>query len=193
MVFLNWNDFNLFSIKLAKFFHAICTDMAFNVFFFSDESMHDVYTSGREHDFIGQLAQMIYSTIVSQILQTFLNYLTMTDISYFQIKELLKGKNANKKQVSHIIKCIQYKVIAFYASSFLLFLFYWYLISAFCAVYDNTQRIFLTDSITSFIMGLAYPFGIYLIPAGLRILSLKLGKKKNLKILYSLSDKIPIF
>ena len=39
------------------------------------------------------------------------------------------------------------KVIAFYASSFLLFLFYWYLISAFCAVYDNTQRIFLTDSI----------------------------------------------
>ena len=167
--------------------------MAFNVFFFSDESMHDVYTSGGEHDFIGQLAQMIYSTIVSQILQTFLNYLTMTDISYFKIKDLLKENNADKKQISKMIKCIKIKVIAFYASSFILFLFYWYLISAFCAVYDNTQRIFLTDSITSFIMGLLYPFGIYLVPTGLRILSLKLGKKKNLKILYSLSDKIPIF
>ena len=167
--------------------------MAFNAFFFSDESMHDVYTSGGEHDFIGQLAQMIYSTIVSQILQTFLNYLTMTDITYFEIKGLLKENNADKKQISKLIECIKIKIIAFYASSFLLFLFYWYLISAFCAVYENTQLIFLMDSITSFIMGLIYPFGIYLVPTGLRILSLKLGKKKNLKILYSLSDKIPIF
>ena len=114
----------------------------------------------------------------------------MTDISYFKIKDSLKESNADKKQISKLIECIKIKIIAFYASSFL---FYWYLISAFCAVYDNTQRIFLTDSITSFIMGLAYPFGIYLVPTGLRILSLKLGKKKNLKILYSLSDKIPIF
>ena len=45
----------------------------------------------------------------------------------------------------------------------------------------------------SFLMGLIYPFALYLIPAGLRIISLKFGKKQNLRILYSLSDKIPIF
>ena len=43
--------------------------MGFNVFFFSDESMHNIYVSGGKHDFIGQLAQMIYSTIMSQIIQ----------------------------------------------------------------------------------------------------------------------------
>ena len=80
--FFNWNDFNIFSIKLSKMFFCICTDMAFNVFFFSDESMHNIYTSGGKHDFFGQLAQMIYSTIVSQVLQIFINYLTMTDIHY---------------------------------------------------------------------------------------------------------------
>jgi len=75
--FFNWNDFNIFSIKLSKFFLAIATDMAFNVFFFSDESMHNVYVSGGEHDFIGQLAQMIYSTIISQLLQIFISFINI--------------------------------------------------------------------------------------------------------------------
>ena len=88
--FFNWNDYNFFSIKLSKLFLSICSDMAFNVFFFSDESMHNIYVSGGENDFIGQLAQMVYSTIVSQILQIFINYLTMTDIHYYELKELKK-------------------------------------------------------------------------------------------------------
>ena len=133
---------------------------------------------------------MIYSTIISQLLQIFINYLTMTDIQYYKIKELLKEKNINQKQVLPVMKWIKYKIIIFYVFTFLLFMFFWYLISAFCAVYENTQRIFITDSISSFIMGLLYPFILYLAPAGLRILSLR---KKNLKILYSLSDKIPFF
>ena len=45
----------------------------------------------------------------------------------------------------------------------------------------------------SFLMGLVYPFAIYLAPTALRFLSLKAKKNKNLKILYSLSDKIPVF
>ena len=69
-------------------------------------------------------------------------------------------------------------------------MFFWYLISEFCAVYENTQGIFITDSISSFIMGLLYPFILYLAPSGLRLLSLR---KKNLKFVYSLSDKIPLF
>ena len=164
--------------------------MALNVFFFSDESMHNIYVSGGEHDFIGQLAQMIYSTIISQLLQIFINYLTMTDIQYYKIKELIKEKNINKKQSLPIIKLIKYKIIIFYAFTVLLFMFFWYLISAFCAVYENTQGIFITDSISSFIMGLLYPFILYLAPSGLRLLSLR---KKNLKFVYSLSDKIPFF
>ena len=188
--FFNPNDFNLFSIKLSKIFLSICTYMAFNVFFFSDESMHNVYTSGGEHDFFGQLAQMIYSTIIGQLLQIFINYLTMTDIQYYQLKELLKEQNLNKNQNIRIMKIIKYKIIIFYSFTFLLFMFFWYLISAFCAVYENTQIIFVTDSLTSFSMEQLYPFILYLIPAGLRLLSLR---RKNLKFVYCLSDKIPFF
>ena len=191
--FFNKNDYNIFSIKLSKLFLAICADMTFNVFFFSDESMHNIYVSGGKYDYIGQLAQMIYSTIVSQVLQIIINYLTMTDIQYYKIKEYMKEKNINRKHFKYLVNCIKYKIIIFYCLTFSLFLFFWYLISAFCAVYENTQSIFIADSISSFIMGLIYPFVLYLVPAGLRIISLKAKEKKNLKFLYIISDKIPIF
>ena len=136
---------------------------------------------------------MIYSTIISQLLQVFINFLTMTDIHYYQLKELKKENKINSKNAIFVIKCIKYKLIAFYSSTFILFLFFWYTVSAFCAVYANTQGIFVADSYTSFIMGLLYPFALYLAPTALRIFSLKAKQKKNLKILYSLSDKIPFF
>ena len=143
--FVGWNDYNLFSLKLSKLFLTICSDMAFNVFFFSDESMHKLYTSG------------------------------------------------DTKVSLSIVKCIRNKIIAFYISTTIFFLFFWYAASAFCAVYANTQGIFVADSYMSSLMGLTYPFALYFISAGLRFLSLKLKGKKKLKILYSLSGKIPLF
>ena len=191
--FVSWNDYNLFSVKLSKLFLTICSDMAFNVFFFSDESMHKLYTSGGENDFVGQIAQMVYSTIISQLLQIYVEYLIMTDSQYYYLKKLKKNSKLNKKLSLSIIKCIKNKLITFYISTTIFFLFFWYTASAFCAVYANTQRIFVTDSYMSSLMGLTYPFALYFISSGLRFLSLKLKGKKKLKILYSLSGKIPLF
>ena len=132
--FINNNDYNLFSTKLSKLFLSICSDMAFNVFFFSDESMHNIYVSGGDHGWIDQFAQMVYATFISQILQIFINYLTMTDIHYYQLKELKKENKLNSQNVLSIKKCIKYKIIVYFCSTFILFLFFWYTSSAFCAV-----------------------------------------------------------
>ena len=166
--------------------------MALNVFFFSDDSMHNLYESQGTYNFMDSLIQMIYTTVISQLLQIFLNYLTMTDIHYYQIKAM-KNDNDIKNKISAMFKCIKYKIIIYFIFSFLLFLFYWYIIACFCAVYENTQKIFIIDSISSFLLGLAYPFVLYLFPTGLRLLSLKAKEKKNLKFLYCLSDVIPFF
>ena len=190
--FFSWNDYNIFTLKLSKFFFLICTDMALNMFFFSDESMHNIYTSGGKYIFFEQLFQMIISTLVSQLLQIFLNYLTMTDIDYYRIKSINK-KNMNKENIFAIIRCVKSKIIIFYIFTFIFFLFYWYVISAFCAVYENTQIIFITNSLVSFLMGLIYPFVIYFIPTGLRFLALNSKIKKNLKFIYFLSNIIPFF
>ena len=85
------------------------------------------------------------------------------------------------------------KLIAFFVVTFLLFLFYWYFISAFCAVYQNTQKIYLRDSMTSFITAMIDPFIIYGITMILRLLSLSKCCKKKCGCIYKISDLIPIF
>ena len=117
----------------------------------------------------------------------------MTDIQYYHLKELRRDNKLIINDALSVIKCIKYKMIIYYSSTFILFLFFWYTASAFCAVYPNTQGIYVADSYTSFCMGLIYPFALYLAPAAIRVISLKAKEKKNLKILYSLSNKLPFF
>ena len=191
-IFFSLNDYNLLYIKLAKFIFLLCQDMAMNVFFFSDDSMHKIYLNYGKYNFIQQIPQIIYSTAISQLLELFLSYLCMTDKHIYQIKEL--GKNRiNKEKILEVLKCMKIKLIIFHIFIFIFFIFFWYLISAFCAVYENTQIIFLKDSASSFLTGLLYPFILYIFPAFLRIIALKDKKEKKSKCIYKLSDIIPIF
>ena len=71
-----------------------------------------------------------------------------------------------------------------------MFAFYWYSIACFCAVYPNTQKAFIIDSVTSFGVNLLYPFILYSIPSLLRLIALKAQKAS---CIYSVSDIIPFF
>ena len=188
--FFSCNDFNLLYIKIARFMVLLATDMAMNVFFFNDETMHKMFLSYGKYDFVQQIPQIVYTTIISNLLETFLCYLSLTDKHIYQIKNL--SKHYEREGVFKILRCIEFKLINFYIFIFLLFIFYWYLVSAFCAVYKNTQIIFLKDALSSFILGIFLPFIIYLFPTTLRIISLK-TKKYNLKYLFKLSNIIPFF
>ena len=76
--------------------------------------------------------------------------------------------------------------------TFIFLIFYWLSVTLFCAVYKNTQIIFIKDSLLSFLLGNFYPFIIYLIPTCLRIVALR-NSKTNLKCIDKLSDIIPFF
>ena len=98
----------------------------------------------------------------------------------------------NKKKIVSIMNLIKCKIIVYYIFTFILFFFYWYTITCFCSVYSNTQKAFIKDSILSFVFGLLYPFGLYLIPSFLRIISLRNCNGK-LSFTYKLSEIIPFF
>ena len=190
--FFSWGDYNLMTIKLSRFFFLVCTDMAMNVFFFTDESMHKIYENKGEWDFAQNITQSVYSLIISQIIQVFICYLTLTDKHVFQIKKNFYEKKNKNAEIFNILKCIRIKLCIFYVYTFIFFLAYWYLITSFCAVYNNTQKTFIKDSLSSFIGGIILPFPLYIFPALLRIISLK-PKKRNLSCLYKFSEFIPIF
>jgi len=183
------DDYNIVYIKFSRFIFLVCTDMALNVFFFSDETMHKMFLDYGKYNFIQQIPQIIYSTIVSQLIEVFLCFLSLTDKHFYEIKNL---SNSSKYMMFKIIKYIKIKVAIFYIFTFIMFIFYWYAITCFCSVYENTQIAFIKDSISSFALGLLYPFVLYLMPASLRIIALR-ASKIRCSFLYSLSDIIPIF
>ena len=164
--------------------------MALNVFFFSDDSMHKLFINYGKYDFFQQIPQITYSTIISQLIEIFLCFLSLTDKYIYKIKSYIE--NRKKEKIPKIMKCICAKLIFFYVFTFIVFGMYWYIISVFCGVYRNTQKTFIKDSIISFCICLTYPLILYFISACLRICSLRTSKK-NLKYVYKLSYMIPIF
>jgi hypothetical protein len=183
------NDYNLAPVKLSRFIFLLATDMTMNVFFFSDSSMHKIYLSYGKYDFIQQIPQIIYSTIVSQIIEVFLCYLSMTDTLIYEIKDLaIEPKNINV--IKQTFDRINRKLIIYWIITFICFLVYWYIVAVFCAVYENTQIIFIKDSLISSVTGFIYPFILYIFPASFRKCSIRC---KNNKCLYKFSEIIPFF
>ena len=84
--FIYRNDHNISLVKYSRLIFFICTDMALNVFFFADETMHKMFLDYGRYNFIQQIPQIIYSTITSQLIEIFLCYLSLTDKYFYQIK-----------------------------------------------------------------------------------------------------------
>ena len=187
------NDHNIVFIKFSRFIFLVCTDMALNVFFFSDDSMHKLYVNYGKYDIIQQIPQILYSTIVSRIIEVFLCFLSLTDKYIYQAKTLILNNSIERKKVNLIYRCIKVKLILFFFFTFIMFLLYWYIVTSFCAVYENTQLSFIKDCIFSFLLGIVIPFVLYLIPSALRIYALKNPQKNASIYLYKLSEIIPIF
>ena len=70
-------------------------------------------------------------------------------------------------------------------------LFFVYFISCFCAVYVNTQKILIENTLLSFMLSMIYPFGLNLLPGFFRIPSIK-AKNKDKKCMYKISNLIAI-
>ena len=191
LTFFAFDDYNLIYIKLARFIFLVSTDMVINVFFFSDESMHKLYADYGKYNLIQQIPQILYSTIISKIIEIILCYLSLTGKPIYQIKNLIL--NNSLKRMKLIYKCINIKLVIFFLFTFIFILFYRYTVSAFCAVYKNTQKAFIKDWLFSFLLGIVIPFAIYLIPSSFRICAIKNRNCSGSIFIYKLSEIIPFF
>ena len=188
--FFSRNDYNLFYVKIERLLILICTQMTLNGMFFVHETMYKKQTGNTS--FAQKIPQIVFSILVTHVTEIILCGLSMTDVHYYQVKALPKLENNNDK-IMDIISCMQRKLIGFFVFTFLVILFDWYFISAFCAVYQNTQIIFLRDSSIAILIFLIDPFFIYGLKCILRAISLSKFGKKKLSCIYKLSDLIPIF
>ena len=188
--FLPTNDYNLISLKMTLFILSISLETTINAFFFTDETMHQIHQNNGEFDLIYQIPQILYSSIISTILNSLLQKLALSEDSFLTLKRI---KNYDKvvKDYENIRKCLIVKFIIFIVISFILMLFCWYYISIFCAVYINTQSILLKDILLSLLLSMIYPFGLCLLPGLCRIPALQ-AENKDKKCLYKFSGFVEL-
>jgi uncharacterized membrane protein len=86
-------------------------------------------------------------------------------------------------------KCLRIKLYFFCFVGLILILLFWYYITAFGAVYPNTQLHLIKDTFMSFGISMIYPFVINLLPGLFRIPALR-AEKKDKKLIYQISKII---
>jgi surface protein len=183
--FITKDDYNLRQIKILLFIVSFALYFTINAFFFGDDTMDQIYEDNAIFNFLFQLPQILYSSIISSIIDIILKKLTISEEKILQMK---KEKDMDKfiQKSNKIKNSLKLKLIIFLALSSILILFFWYFISCFCAVYGNTQHILIEDTFISFGTSMLYPFGLKIIPAIFRIPALR-APKKDKKYLYKIS------
>ena len=100
-------------------------------------------------------------------------------------------KKIIKQKVSAVLSKLSLKFRLFFPISFIIVLVFGFYVTCFCGVYKNTQIHLITDTGISFGLSLITPFIICLLPAILRIISLKKNNKKR-KIMYKIATLLEI-
>ena len=183
--FLPAEDYNLIIIKILLLILSFSLYLTVNTFFFSDETMNKINQEKGAFDLFYQLPQIIYSTLICAAINLILKNLSLTEKQILIIKQEKTYKNAEKKS-KKIKTCLRIKLAIFFLIGFLLMTFFWYFVSCFCAVYKNTQKHLIKDTLLSFGLSMLYPFGLNFLPGIFRIPALR-AKNGNMKYLYQLS------
>ena len=188
--FFTRNDYNINLVKFSLFICAFSVFFMANTFFFNEKNMHKIYEENGSYNFLYQLPQIVYSTLISSVISFIMRYLSLSENGVIKIKQLSKiSKMVNQTFI--MIKSFRLKLMIFNALGFITLVFAGYYISMFCAVYTNTQLHLLKDTISSFGLTLIYPFGLHLIPGFFRIPSLKPNDENKL-CLYRTSQIIAL-
>ena len=171
--FITKNDYNLFLLKVSLFLMSLALNLTMNALFFSDDSMHKLYVDNGKFDFVYNIPQTLYSSLLSGFFSFLFEKLSMSEENLLNFKEISIDDNDIFIKKEQEIKYLIIKSILYFSFGNLILLFFLYYLTCFCAVYYNTQIPLIKDTFISFAMGLLYPFPLTLIPALIRIPALR--------------------
>ena len=183
--FIPSNDYNSISIKICLFLFSFVLYCITSLLFFSDEKMHVIYEEKGIYNLIYELPTIIYSTIITIFINLISRELSLTQKNILNLKYEKKIKNL-KIEMKKLISCLNKKFIIFFIITYLFLFLFWYYLSCFCAVYENTQIYIFKNTICSFVLSQFYYLVIYLFPGIFRIFSLN-KVKKNRQCIYNFS------
>ncbi len=175
--FYTHDDYNSKSLKISILLFSFSLYYTVNALFFMDSSMHDIYVEKGSYNLLYELPQIVYTSFISGVINTIINYFSLSERSILDIKAAKEKNDKNLIQkIYKIENCLNIRFGLYFLFNFLFLIFFWYYLGCFCAVYKNTQNHLIKDTILSFGLSLLYPFGLSLIPGLFRIPALNTPK-----------------
>ena len=190
-----------FILRVYLFIFFLSSEFAFNALFYFNNKISDRYNYKGDNllifSFVNNLTITLCSNFVSFVLRLILKCLTNSRKSIENVIREVENKMRNKKsidisgkdkrilfkKISSILNTLKIKIFIFIIVELSCMLFYTYYISAFCAVYKNTQNSWLLDSFSSFLMTNLFDVFVAFIISIIYIT----GLKYRIELLYNIS------
>ena len=167
-------------IKFSVFVVGTGMDFFFNALFYSDDYITRDYHLEGEMEFLLELPKSILSYVATALFLYFLEYLTSSKFLLMLINSRIKEKVFS--QCNSFIRILRCKIKVYMSIGSLLMIFFWYYVSAFCAVFQNSQIKWIESTFISFGISMVAPFFTCLLVAVIRMLGLKWRSKAWFKI-----------
>jgi len=181
-------DYNVWIIKLDIFLLLFTIMYANNALFITEKTIHRIYADKGEYIISNYWSSIICSFIISHFIIILIKFVFLSERNLLELKCQKTYRKASEI-IDKIRRVIIIKYIFFYILGIIFLLMFWYYLSSFCAVYQNTQIFLIINTFISFGISLLFPFLINLIPSLLRNLSLRSPKQE---CLYKISQYIQI-
>ena len=179
---------DLRSIKMSFLLFGIEINFFLNALFYTDEYISDTYHNDGVLDFFSSLPKSIYSFIVTLIISGLLKMLSSSKKQLNKIIEEKEDKEEYLAAVNEELSRLRKKLTWFFIIVFILGLFFSYYVSAFCAVYRNSQTFWLYGCLESVALDFLTPFVICFVLACCRYI----GLKKRIKCLFNMAKYLGI-
>ena len=174
------DDYVFKLIRFAVFILGYAIDCFFNALFFTDEYISKIYHIKNNLSFWDELPISILSYVVSALFVYILEYLSSSKIK-IKPKEG-KTKTQFFKECNTLIKLIKCKLRFFFAIDLIFMCFFWYFVTAFCAVFQNSQINWVKSCLFSLTFTITMPFLSCFLTAALRVKAISLKSKCMFKM-----------
>ena len=172
--FYTSDDHNLRVVKIALFILFISFYFAFTALFFNDNIMREIYSYKGNTNAAVHVPNIILSSFCCIIMNFIIRFVSLSERD---ISKITQQKNPeNRESLAEKTKrTLKIKLIILFAISGLLIALCWYYVSAFCAVFKNSQGHYFTNLLIAFIVCNIWPCVTSLIPPIFRRKSLDNG------------------
>ena len=154
-----------------------------NTLFFDENTIHKIYEDEGIYNFIYLAPFISYSFLISHTLSLISKYIFLSERNLYDIKRQERIEKVVHK-MERAKRCIIIKYITFFCLGSIFLIFFWYYLSSFGAVYQNTQVYIIINTSICIGLSLLYPFIINILPVIFRTCALS---NKNGNCIYKTS------